>query len=179
MALIKCPECGRDVSDQVSVCPHCGYPRGGVQPDQTQSSKKGGHGCLFLFSSIVVLGLAGSAGIFNSSKTGSPAAVPTTAKPIAEPRLTAAPRFTKEEYDEWLAETISGIAVREAIFPNDATSTSIWAQLSETKTRQGADATCAYILNSYQRRFERGIIVRVFSPTWTRDPESYQAKCGP
>src|SRR2546425_8362560 len=26
MALIKCPECERDVSDKATVCPHCGYP---------------------------------------------------------------------------------------------------------------------------------------------------------
>ena len=26
MALIKCPECGKDVSDKASVCIHCGYP---------------------------------------------------------------------------------------------------------------------------------------------------------
>lgn len=26
MALIKCPECARDVSDQAASCPHCGYP---------------------------------------------------------------------------------------------------------------------------------------------------------
>lgn len=25
MALIKCPECGRDISDTAAVCPHCGY----------------------------------------------------------------------------------------------------------------------------------------------------------
>lgn len=24
--LIKCPECGKDISDQASSCPHCGYP---------------------------------------------------------------------------------------------------------------------------------------------------------
>jgi hypothetical protein len=30
MALIKCPECEREVSDQAMACPHCGYPiRGG------------------------------------------------------------------------------------------------------------------------------------------------------
>lgn len=26
MALIKCPECGREVSDQAKACPSCGYP---------------------------------------------------------------------------------------------------------------------------------------------------------
>lgn len=25
MSLIKCPECGQDVSDKAKVCPHCGY----------------------------------------------------------------------------------------------------------------------------------------------------------
>ncbi|MBR2343197.1 MAG: zinc ribbon domain-containing protein [Clostridia bacterium] len=26
MALIKCPECGKEVSDKASACIHCGYP---------------------------------------------------------------------------------------------------------------------------------------------------------
>ena len=26
MALIKCPECGKDISDKSSTCIHCGYP---------------------------------------------------------------------------------------------------------------------------------------------------------
>ena len=26
MALIKCPECGKDVSDKAAICIHCGYP---------------------------------------------------------------------------------------------------------------------------------------------------------
>ena len=26
MALIKCPECGKEVSDSAKICPHCGYP---------------------------------------------------------------------------------------------------------------------------------------------------------
>lgn len=28
MALIKCPECGKDVSDKAPACIHCGYPFG-------------------------------------------------------------------------------------------------------------------------------------------------------
>ena len=26
MALINCPECGKEISDQVKNCPNCGYP---------------------------------------------------------------------------------------------------------------------------------------------------------
>ena len=26
MALIKCPECGREISDKATTCPHCGAP---------------------------------------------------------------------------------------------------------------------------------------------------------
>ena len=26
MAIIKCPECGRRISDKAKVCPGCGYP---------------------------------------------------------------------------------------------------------------------------------------------------------
>lgn len=34
MAIIKCPECGKDISDQAVSCPHCGYPL---------ANKDGGH----------------------------------------------------------------------------------------------------------------------------------------
>lgn len=33
MALITCPECGKEVSDQAPVCPNCGYPLSLSQPD--------------------------------------------------------------------------------------------------------------------------------------------------
>ena len=26
MALIKCPECGKEISDKANVCIHCGFP---------------------------------------------------------------------------------------------------------------------------------------------------------
>lgn len=32
MALIKCPECGREVSDKAPACIHCGYPLAQPQP---------------------------------------------------------------------------------------------------------------------------------------------------
>lgn len=32
MALMNCPECGKEISDQAISCPHCGYP---LQSDTT------------------------------------------------------------------------------------------------------------------------------------------------
>jgi DNA-directed RNA polymerase subunit RPC12/RpoP len=34
MALIKCPECGREVSDQATACPQCGYPIRKIEVDK-------------------------------------------------------------------------------------------------------------------------------------------------
>lgn len=31
MALIKCPECGKEISDQAQSCPNCGYPINNAQ----------------------------------------------------------------------------------------------------------------------------------------------------
>ena len=42
MALIKCPECGKEISNSAKSCPHCGYPLDKEQPinqevvDETQ-----------------------------------------------------------------------------------------------------------------------------------------------
>ncbi len=36
MALITCPECGKEISDKVRTCPHCGYPlTNDTQPEQS------------------------------------------------------------------------------------------------------------------------------------------------
>ena len=36
MALIKCPECGKEVSDKASACIHCGYPLAELANNATQ-----------------------------------------------------------------------------------------------------------------------------------------------
>ena len=36
MALIKCPECEKDISDKSKACPHCGFPF----PEQTLQENK-------------------------------------------------------------------------------------------------------------------------------------------
>ena len=43
MALINCPECNREISDQAKFCPHCGYPLKNITPTavkQTPKAKK-------------------------------------------------------------------------------------------------------------------------------------------
>lgn len=39
MALIKCPECGREVSDKASTCIHCGYPLSELSQQKPQVSQ--------------------------------------------------------------------------------------------------------------------------------------------
>lgn len=36
MALIKCPECGKEISDAAVKCPNCGYP---VKAEQKKKEK--------------------------------------------------------------------------------------------------------------------------------------------
>lgn len=40
MALIKCPECGNDVSDQANACPHCGYEMAVRNEPATEDKKE-------------------------------------------------------------------------------------------------------------------------------------------
>ena len=36
MALIKCPECGKEISDKTSSCPGCGYPINNIKVENEQ-----------------------------------------------------------------------------------------------------------------------------------------------
>jgi len=40
MAMIQCPECDREVSDQAMMCPHCGYPVAGAFGDEYRSERE-------------------------------------------------------------------------------------------------------------------------------------------
>lgn len=51
MALIKCPECGKEFSDKASRCPQCGYPNGG---DYIKKPPKGGG----YIKILIVIGVA-------------------------------------------------------------------------------------------------------------------------
>lgn len=34
MAIIKCPECGKEISDKATSCPNCGFPLIKGQPEK-------------------------------------------------------------------------------------------------------------------------------------------------
>lgn len=40
MALVNCPECEREISDQASMCPHCGYPMRGLSGYEYRSERE-------------------------------------------------------------------------------------------------------------------------------------------
>lgn len=52
MALIKCPECGREISDCAPTCPHCGKP---MQSYYVETPKKKRHGCLWTILVFAIL----------------------------------------------------------------------------------------------------------------------------
>lgn len=78
MALIKCPECGKEISDKATTCPNCGCPvkesSNMVQTPPVENThpappvrKKKGHGCLVCI--IIFFALAAFVG-FMASKSG-------------------------------------------------------------------------------------------------------------
>lgn len=57
MALIKCPECGKEISDQAASCPNCGFVVNGSpakKPSEKLQSKKY-NGCLVLVGFVLFL----------------------------------------------------------------------------------------------------------------------------
>lgn len=49
MALIKCPECGKDVSDKAQSCINCGCPLAGINPAGTVSVAVNGPGMVQMY----------------------------------------------------------------------------------------------------------------------------------
>lgn len=77
MALINCPECGKEISNKVQTCPHCGYPYGdltkesqemqkveiisvNLKPDEAAKTKKVlfGFGALLVITIITIIGFS-------------------------------------------------------------------------------------------------------------------------
>ena len=74
MALIKCPECGKEVSDKAKSCIHCGYPINVSKIktndeiiEQTKQKKKIG---LIVFIILIILGIGIGVFSYNYSISG-------------------------------------------------------------------------------------------------------------
>lgn len=77
MALIKCPDCKKEISDMAKNCPNCGRPVyveenisiSDLSPNQTTTKKKRGHGCLTtLIIFFILFCIALSSGIKGSER---------------------------------------------------------------------------------------------------------------
>jgi hypothetical protein len=116
MALVRCSECGKDVSDRATACPHCGNPlnggtgrretpdrKEGVKQDPistgTPASKPVPGGCAtLLIVSLVAIGLFWYAFGYES-RHGIGRGIPPQTKPEPEnSTLSAAVRFTGTQF---------------------------------------------------------------------------------
>lgn len=106
--IIKCPECGGDVSDKAQTCPHCGYgltqkktderlkvnpksewtPSPTVQPNiQKPKKEKKKHGCLgYIIACVVVIGIF--KGLFGGGDSDTADTTSTAYEEYAEPTNT-------------------------------------------------------------------------------------------
>ena len=68
MALIKCSECGKEISDQAKACPHCGFPLPKPKKEKANSDTKGLYGSPAPLIFFLVLGIGGIIGGVYASK---------------------------------------------------------------------------------------------------------------
>lgn len=113
MALIKCEECGAEVSSKAPACPACGNPTGGASasgPGGSRAAGKVGLGCLGCFGLCVVMGVIGQ--IVNptprhygprandgASKGGTSQKAPPNPQGPAKPEVVIEPSRLAAEYD--------------------------------------------------------------------------------
>ena len=63
MTLVKCTECGRDISSNATSCPHCGNPMRQSEPQKIRTSEdsftKRSRGCgdLILYGPIILIAI--------------------------------------------------------------------------------------------------------------------------
>lgn len=75
MALIKCPECGKEISDKSKACIHCGYPVDCVTPGSGENKKykviliNAGNDilkCMYVIREIKYMSIADAKGIIDN-----------------------------------------------------------------------------------------------------------------
>ena len=64
MALIKCPECGADISEKASACPKCGCPLDITKQVMSDAKKKKNKKVIIFFLVVLAFIMILSMGIF-------------------------------------------------------------------------------------------------------------------
>ena len=54
MALIKCPECGKEISNEAKACPHCGKPLA-VKHNTAQGNNSDDSKVLFIIIGVILM----------------------------------------------------------------------------------------------------------------------------
>jgi len=112
MALVKCRECGKDVSSEAPTCPHCGV----VKPAPKKAfnpSISGGQGCLLIIVILVVIGIIAGSG---DSPSGSQASSEPS-KPSFESRKYEAIAGARDAVKQMLKDPESAQFSDETAFP--------------------------------------------------------------
>lgn len=58
MALINCPECGKEISDKAASCPHCGYPLPSKDASQLEEARRKDKQALVKIGALLLIGIA-------------------------------------------------------------------------------------------------------------------------
>jgi hypothetical protein len=112
MALVRCPECGKDVSDQAQICPHCGCTRPPKAVPKQSAAVNLGCGFVLLLVGAVFIKVCA---FEDEPSPAAPAAERPRAAPVPECRVSApgssgaVPLFpTEEGLDEFISASARG-----------------------------------------------------------------------
>jgi hypothetical protein len=144
MALIKCPECGKDVSDQAVSCPHCGRPlldaaaaAAQVAPPPAAPKKK--MGCLTVIGILFAIGFGISLLSNNDSNTtGSANNKAASTQPDCRTDWTKCPdnEALVNDYNGWVEVQV---ACKRSATKQARYGTPEWPWLSFSTFRKGSD----------------------------------------
>ena len=71
MALINCEECGKEISDKASACPHCGVPiQNEVKPEEISKNSSNNKWAIAIFLAMVILIAFGMLRIYTGGGIG-------------------------------------------------------------------------------------------------------------
>ena len=92
MALIKCPECGKKISTEAEVCPHCGFPAAKAEHSKITTGTKRDHGWIGIaVIAAVVVGLACAIWMISGKARTQPAGTDADVEMTIAPETTLPP----------------------------------------------------------------------------------------